>query len=695
MKRNFFRLLLSAVLMMCCMGAWADGDWTILEQPTCSKYGTMQNPANTSELRLVPKLAHQFGDDGKCTVCGHPAPTKYNGIPASSLVTITEENYATYGLTATNKGCVMGWKVITTAEEFMKYMNSSFWIQFNAFLTEDIIMDNAVNLPEVYLDDYFIFDGTGHTISNVYRSGNSFVGLFGTNFGTIRNLGLISPRMVDVQWMGGCICGNNEGLIENCFVIDGHIEGTDSDLYGIAYQNNEGKIINCYAISNKGNVGWTKFGTIINSYSATTGSVPDDFYATALSGLNASKVNGITWHIGFHSNSYLVMMPSIGYHPATVTCTEDGLMEYWYCTECKKYFLEANHTQETTLAALSSAALGHDMKHFARAEATCAAKGHIEHYHCDRCLKNFKDENGTNEINVVIPINPDNHSLSLVNDKAHCEWCNNDFNNFVSIDNNPVLLNSENDSYSLDKLELKYGHSYFCTDEVSVNDFSYTFRYNPNVWNSWFVPFEITTADLGNKGFTAAYIAGVRQYEKDAEGNVITQVDVIKIKDGYLFAGTPYLIREESSATEPLIVTLKKTDAVISESSDVHPLSSATTTANYDFIGTYNEIAKEDVKSNYYILGSEGAFVHPSSPVYAMNWYMKIEEKGAAYGQYSSQAKAFVINVIGEEDQTTGIRTLYPAEKQVKEVYDLSGRRLNAPQKGQINIINGKKILVK
>ena len=182
--------------------------------------------------------------------------------------------------------------------------------------------------------------------------------------------------------------------------------------------------------------------------------------------------------------------------------------------------------------------------------------------------------------------------------------------------------------------------------------------------------------------------------QKGTEGNVITQVDVIKIKDGYLFAGTPYLIKQESSATEPLIAEFNKTGATLKKSSDVNPLNSATTTANYNFIGTYNEIAKEDAK-DYYILGSEGAFVHPSSPVYPMNWYMKIKEKGSAYGQYSSQAKAFIINVIGEEDQTTGIRTLYPVEKQVKEVYDLSGRRIDAPKKGQVHIINGKKILVK
>ena len=219
MKRNFFRLLLSAVLMMCCMSAWAGGDWTIIEYPTCSTYGTMQNPANTSELRLVPKVVHHFGDDGKCTVCGHPEPTKYNGNPATSLVTITEDNYKTYGLTAKNKGCVMGWTVISTAEEFMKYMNSGSRIIFNAFLAEDIILDEAENLPDINLYDKCVLDGTGHTISGMYRSGNTYVGLYDDNRGTIRNIGLISPKLVVTDCRSGCICSWNRGVVENCFVI--------------------------------------------------------------------------------------------------------------------------------------------------------------------------------------------------------------------------------------------------------------------------------------------------------------------------------------------------------------------------------------------------------------------------------------------------------------------------------------------
>ena len=361
------RLLLFFALMLTVgINAWAGGDWTILEQPTCSTYGTMQNPTNTSELRLMPKVAHHFGDDGKCTVCGHPAPTKYNGTPATSLVTITESNYATYGLTEKNKGCVMGWKVITTAEEFMRYINNdgedSHWIEFNAFLAEDIILDDTVNLPDINLHGGCVLDGTGHTISDMYRSGDYYVGLYNDNVGTIRNLGLISPKIEVNVAFGGCICGHNTGTIENCFVIDGNIIGENSDLYGIACQGSGGQIINCYAISNKGNVG-DPYGerTITNSYGATTGS--NDFYSKTLSRLNANKVNEMTWYIDAqHSNiPYPVMMPPIWYYPSSVTCEESGLNAHWYCSVCGKYFLDANHTQETTREALYSPAFGHNL----------------------------------------------------------------------------------------------------------------------------------------------------------------------------------------------------------------------------------------------------------------------------------------------------------------------------------------------
>ena len=648
MNKNILRFLLSAVLLMCCTAVWAGGDWTIIEYPTCNTYGTMQNPANTSELRLVPKLAHHFGDDGKCTVCHHAAPTKYNGTPATSLVTITDENYADYGLTEKNKGCVMGWKVITTAEEFMRYINndgeSSLYINFNAFLAEDIILDETINLPSIDLNSGYVFDGTGHTISGMYRSGGYYIGLYSGNSGTIRNLGLISPKIVASGYHAGCICGSNIGVIENCFVIDGNIEGTNSYLYGIASQNSGGQIINCYAITNKGNVGRTETGTITNSYAATTGSIPDDFYASTLAALNGEKVNGMTWYQS--AASYPVMMkPSIEYHPATVTCTDGGYGEYWYCTVCNKYFLDANHTQETTLEDLYSPALGHIMQHFDGAEATCVATGSIEHYHCDRCLKNFEDKDGAEEIDdVVIPINPNNHSLTLVNDKAHCDRCNHDFSNFVSIDNGkPAWLIKENDEYHLkadDGFTLQDGVNYLAPVDFIVDG---TFTYSRTVsavtagaWQCWYEPFDLQlTKDVLTK-MDVAEVAGVLI---DNEGNTV--VAFRKIDSGWMKANTPYVFRPKDATltTGRLELTMVAPQLYSSAETTFYNMS---TYDKFTFGGNYTSRHND----SWYTLNTSGQFQKMKEGVYlkAQRFWMIVDSREGNPYATKSGMKMMVIS---------------------------------------------------
>ena len=90
-------------------------------------------------------------------------------------------------------------------------------------------------MPGALLGSGCVFDGTGHTISNVQRNGDYNVGLFNDNSGIIRNLGLISPKITVNMYYSGCICGNNDdGTIENCFVIDGYIDGWNPYNYGIA-----------------------------------------------------------------------------------------------------------------------------------------------------------------------------------------------------------------------------------------------------------------------------------------------------------------------------------------------------------------------------------------------------------------------------------------------------------------------------
>ena len=67
------------------------------------------------------------------------------------------------------------------------------------------------------------------------------------------------------------------------------------------------------------------------------------------------------------------------------TCKEDGEKEYWYCTRCKKYFLDEKGTKETTKEGLVISATGHKMEHHDRKEATNEQAGNIEYWYCTLC----------------------------------------------------------------------------------------------------------------------------------------------------------------------------------------------------------------------------------------------------------------------------------------------------------------------
>lgn len=137
-----------------------------------------------------------------------------------------------------------------------------------------------------------IFDGNGHTINMKYVENNEHrleVGLFGVNYGTIKNL-RVTNMYVNVYNDGGIICGSNVGIIENCCVsgalIDISPDGTSEYLSvsagGIAGMN-EGIIRKCIAnisisVSDKresfnigGITGYNYLGDIISC--RTTGTI--------------------------------------------------------------------------------------------------------------------------------------------------------------------------------------------------------------------------------------------------------------------------------------------------------------------------------------------------------------------------------------------------------------------------------------
>ncbi len=87
------------------------------------------------------------------------------------------------------------------------------------------------------------------------------------------------------------------------------------------------------------------------------------------------------------------------YAAVEATCTKAGNSEYWYCSDCRKYFSDADGNSEISRNSWVIAAIAHkNIKHFAAVEETCTSDGNTEYWHCPDCDKYFSSANGKNEI---------------------------------------------------------------------------------------------------------------------------------------------------------------------------------------------------------------------------------------------------------------------------------------------------------
>jgi len=141
------------------------------------------------------------------------------------------------------------------------------------------------------------FDGQGHQISNLEITGASdFVGLFGSNYGTISSVGLINCDVTGANNVGG-LCGFNgtsNGNVSNCYstgTVVGSVDYTGG-LCGRSY----GVLNNCHSsasVSGNGSVGGLcgrNYNSICNSYS-TGNVVSSGQYAGGFCGLNYSMIS--------------------------------------------------------------------------------------------------------------------------------------------------------------------------------------------------------------------------------------------------------------------------------------------------------------------------------------------------------------------------------------------------------------------
>lgn len=75
------------------------------------------------------------------------------------------------------------------------------------------------------------------------------------------------------------------------------------------------------------------------------------------------------------------------------TCTESGNLEYWQCDHCERLFSDSECKTEILQSTIP--ALGHATIYVKEKQATCTENGVKAHYECSRCHAYFEDEEAT------------------------------------------------------------------------------------------------------------------------------------------------------------------------------------------------------------------------------------------------------------------------------------------------------------
>jgi len=79
-------------------------------------------------------------------------------------------------------------------------------------------------------------------------------------------------------------------------------------------------------------------------------------------------------------------------------CTENGNSAYWYCNNCKKYYSDSEGNNEIVKDSWIIQATGHTLKKTIAHESSCLLSGNSEYWTCSECGKYFSDANGNTEI---------------------------------------------------------------------------------------------------------------------------------------------------------------------------------------------------------------------------------------------------------------------------------------------------------
>ena len=218
---------------------------------------------------------------------------------------------------------------------------------------------------------------------------------------------------------------------------------------------------------------------------------------------------------------------------------------------------------------------------------------------------------------------------------------------------------------------------------------TYTRTLNNTEWNALYLPFEVLVSQLLDK-YEVAYINAVHSYDDDENGEIDRMsMEIIKLKNGTLHANHPYLIKAKTEDAKQMNITVENATLYKAESKTLDCSSIYT---KFEITGTYERMTSEQLDGCYALSGGTWKHLSPNTDLDPFRLYLRITSREGSPVKVSTAAMARVgIHVQGEETATSIEEQLMQKDSKAGHVYDLSGRRVANPQKGQVYIVNGKK----
>jgi hypothetical protein len=231
-------------------------------------------------------------------------------------------------------------------------------------------------------------------------------------------------------------------------------------------------------------------------------------------------------------------------------------------------------------------------------------------------------------------------------------------------------------------------------EEKYVGDLTYTRNIN-NSWNALYLPFQLELTDDFLANYDVATIDDVLGYDNNQDGELDAwEVIIIKVKDlEMLEANHPYVIRPKNEEAMSLVIKQNGTILHSTLPEKQHTVAGESAHVKYMIKGVYAKTQSQNLEDGNYVYAvnkkGEWQKMALETSLIPFRLYMMLTDKNGNDVTISSQSVK--MNLV---DGTTGISDLEVNKSQNGDmIYDLQGRRVYEPKKGNLYIVNGKKVL--